>query len=480
MGELVTARVAAERLGVDVRTLYAYVSRGALTRVGLDERRRGLYDSDEVELLARRARPRTFRRSRAALDVTVGSAVSTIELGRLRYRGHEVGRLVQEGARFEDVAELLWTGGRGRGAAWTLPVEVRAAALRACAGLDERVSPLGRMAIGLAAAAPLLDGPVDEDGIARRLVTLLAELAGGDGGAGRTGADGSGADGSGMDGSGMDGSGMDGSGMDGSGMDGSGMDGSGMDGTGMDETGADETGADETGADGSGMDGTGADADGVDRAGVARAGSAAPGAEPFPLARRLWNRLSPLAPTAGRVEALNRALVLLADHELATSTLAARIAASTRACLPACVLAALGTLDGDLHGGAADHCHRLLLAAGPARRGARRAAGLSVPGYPVIYGDGDPRAAILLATLDELAGPAERAAIEATRAGLDDRALTVDFALGALCFVGRLPPGSARAVFATARCAGWIAHVREELAERPLRFRGRAVPRPAR
>jgi predicted site-specific integrase-resolvase len=32
MGELVDARTAAERLGVDIRTLYAYVSRGSLRR----------------------------------------------------------------------------------------------------------------------------------------------------------------------------------------------------------------------------------------------------------------------------------------------------------------------------------------------------------------------------------------------------------------------------------------------------------------
>ena len=38
------------------------------------------------------------------------------------------------------------------------------------------------------------------------------------------------------------------------------------------------------------------------------------------LARRLWTRVSPLEPTTRRVRALDRALSLLADHELATST----------------------------------------------------------------------------------------------------------------------------------------------------------------
>ena len=54
MGELVNARTAAERLGVDVRTLYAYVSRGALRRVPGPDGRSSRYDSDELELLARR------------------------------------------------------------------------------------------------------------------------------------------------------------------------------------------------------------------------------------------------------------------------------------------------------------------------------------------------------------------------------------------------------------------------------------------
>ncbi len=45
------------------------------------------------------------------------------------------------------------------------------------------------------------------------------------------------------------------------------------------------------------------------------------------LAHRLWTRVSPLEPTTRRVRALDRALSLLADHELATSTLAVRVAA---------------------------------------------------------------------------------------------------------------------------------------------------------
>ena len=49
------------------------------------------------------------------------------------------------------------------------------------------------------------------------------------------------------------------------------------------------------------------------------------------IAGRLWGRLSPSRRTPGLVGAMNAALVLLADHELASSTLAARVAASVRA-----------------------------------------------------------------------------------------------------------------------------------------------------
>jgi citrate synthase len=55
MGELVDARTAAERLGVDIRTLYAYVSRGSLRRVRGPDGRSSRYDSDELELLAQRS-----------------------------------------------------------------------------------------------------------------------------------------------------------------------------------------------------------------------------------------------------------------------------------------------------------------------------------------------------------------------------------------------------------------------------------------
>jgi citrate synthase len=50
-----------------------------------------------------------------------------------------------------------------------------------------------------------------------------------------------------------------------------------------------------------------------------------------------------------------------------------------------------------------------------------------------------------------------------------------DLALAALSWGTGMPPDTGRTLFSVARIAGWTAHYMEELAERPLRFRARAV-----
>src|ERR1700751_408552 len=67
MTELLTAAQAAQRLGVKPATLYAYVSRGVLSRDKAADGRGSLFDSEEVERLARRGRP---RRPAGAADIT--------------------------------------------------------------------------------------------------------------------------------------------------------------------------------------------------------------------------------------------------------------------------------------------------------------------------------------------------------------------------------------------------------------------------
>ncbi len=158
MGEQITAREAAGRLGVDVRTLYAYVSRGSLHRSGADGNRRSLYDADEVELLARRGRPRSTGRSRAGIDVVIGSSISAIGDGWIRYRGIDPVLLVADGWTFERVAALLWNESADTidGTDWTVPRETVRAIGRTLGGFGSDANVLDRMTAAMAVAAGIV------------------------------------------------------------------------------------------------------------------------------------------------------------------------------------------------------------------------------------------------------------------------------------------------------------------------------------
>jgi citrate synthase len=202
------------------------------------------------------------------------------------------------------------------------------------------------------------------------------------------------------------------------------------------------------------------------------------------IAARLAGRLCPGPMPPGLTDALRAAMVLTADHELAASTLAARVAASVRADPYAVVATGLGAACGSLHGGASLGAEVMLAAAeGPAdaarvvgdllRRGER------IPGFGhFVYTGGDPRAVLLLGLLRQAApGSPQLAVADAIAAEARSRALpepNIDFALAALAAVAGLVRGAGEAVFAVARTAGWLAHALEEYA-RGAPIRPRAV-----
>jgi citrate synthase len=175
----------------------------------------------------------------------------------------------------------------------------------------------------------------------------------------------------------------------------------------------------------------------------------------------------------GVADVIRTALVLCADHELNVSAFTARCAASAGASPYDVVSAAMATLKGYKHGGAADRVLALLAEADtPARarasianrlRGGERLPGFGHPLYP----GGDPRAALLLRLAEASGNTVEwrraRAVLKAGADALHDLP-NLDFGLAAVTRGYGLPAQAPVLLFALGRTVGWIAHAIEEYA----------------
>ncbi len=353
---------AVRRLGVRLQTLYAYVSRGRIrTRPDPDDPRARLYCAADLDALTQR-RERQRRPATAAgtaLDwgmPVLETRLSTIEDGRLRFRGEDAAGLAER-ATLEDVAARLWP-----------------------AAVSAFPSPHGRAS----------DAPRATDRAIARLASLLAQ----------------------------------------------------------------ET----PGLSGEAL---------VTRARllVAHLAEAAAGVRlsAGPMHAALAEAWGKRAAT----DAVRRALVLCADHELNASSFAVRVVASTRASLGNALIAGLAALSGPAHGGATERVSAFLDEAAQAPSAAaavtaRLARGEPIPGFGhPLYPDGDPRAAVLLA--DAKIASVVTSLVEAVDAatGLTP---TIDVALVALERGYHLPRGAALALFATGRSVGWVAHALEQWA----------------
>lgn len=384
-----TTAEAATALGVKPATLYAYVSRGLLSR--RRSARGSTFDAGEVARLAATHRRSAGGRQRS--DLAFATSLTLIEGGHLAYRGVDATELAAD-RRFEEVAGWLWS------AAWETPTpwaadDARAAsARRTTEALDPAVRPVDRMKVAVVAAGSVdpFRGDVQPAAVAtvgRDLIAIAVDVL----------------------------------------------------------------------------------------------PPVGPGTSATSIAERLWQRLSPLPPDLARVASLDAALVLLADHELAASTLAARVAAAFGADPYAVVSTGLGALSGRLHGASGDDVVALLTEIGVTGSvvglGDRLARHERLPGFGMpLYPDGDPRARALLDRLEAGIGQASR------RSVVDDlvdlaraRRLpppNVDLALGALAYEAEMVPGAAHAIMAVARMAGWLAHAMEEYTAGTT-FRARAT-----
>lgn len=167
-----SARVAAERLGVSLATLYAYVSRGKIdSRPGPDGRSRQYRAQDVAHLIEARQAGRGAAQG-AAHSLTWGLPVLETRISLIRphghyYRGVAAIDLAEAGASLEDVARLLWESGdedpftATPAAAWPRPV----ATLHRQAGLP----PLERCMASLPLLAVTTPHPHSTDAAQRRI-----------------------------------------------------------------------------------------------------------------------------------------------------------------------------------------------------------------------------------------------------------------------------------------------------------------------
>lgn len=179
--------------------------------------------------------------------------------------------------------------------------------------------------------------------------------------------------------------------------------------------------------------------------------------------------------------ALGRYLVTVCEHDMNASTFAARVVASTGSDMVSAIVAAVGALKGPLHGGAPGPVLDMLdaVAAHGDARGwleGELAAGRRIMGMGHrVYRVRDPRAAVLetaLQLLDDAPGVRPRLAVgraveDAARALLRERnadrrlEANVEFYTAVLLDAVGIDRRDFAPTFATARVAGWCAHVLE-------------------
>jgi citrate synthase len=189
------------------------------------------------------------------------------------------------------------------------------------------------------------------------------------------------------------------------------------------------------------------------------------------------------SPTAAR--AFDTYLVLLAEHGLNASTFAARVAIGAQADVYCAIVSAIGTLKGLLHGGANQKAMETFLAIGEPENAhtyidaliARHERLMGV-GHR-IYKVEDPRVRHLRGQVLALAEEGESrwqaiadevGGVVAEHPHFTRRQLNpnVEFYSAPLLYTLGLPLDLFTAAFAMSRIAGWMAHIREQLADNRL------------
>lgn len=205
------------------------------------------------------------------------------------------------------------------------------------------------------------------------------------------------------------------------------------------------------------------------------------GLEPVPplenasIAENFLYMLEGKAPDSIAVRALDKALVLHADHELNASTFAARVTVATLSDIYSGVVSAIGTLKGPLHGGANEAVMAMLEEIGSidrveeyVRRKLENREKLMGFGHRV-YKNGDPRAKHLQAMsyeLGKLTGNLKwynmSVKMEELVANLKGLKPNVDFYSASVYTSLGIPRDLFTPIFAISRTSGWTAHILEQ------------------
>lgn len=174
-------------------------------------------------------------------------------------------------------------------------------------------------------------------------------------------------------------------------------------------------------------------------------------------------------------------LVLHAEHSFNASTFAAREVASTQAHIYAAIAAGVGSLSGDLHGGANVRVMEMLKAIGSVENVEPYVEKMLAEGKKImglghaVYQTDDPRAFILVPMSKrmgervretkwyEISRRLEKAAKAAFKKEKNlDLPVNVDFYSASLYYSMGIPIDFFSPVFAISRVAGWASHVLEE------------------
>ncbi|GGE17450.1 citrate synthase 2 [Marinithermofilum abyssi] len=181
------------------------------------------------------------------------------------------------------------------------------------------------------------------------------------------------------------------------------------------------------------------------------------------------------------VKALDKALILHADHELNASTFAARVTTATLSDMYSAVTTAIGTLKGPLHGGANEQVMKMLEEIGSVdrvdeviRRKLDNKEKIMGFGHRV-YKEGDPRAKHLREMSRQLAEQTGdrkwfeiSAKIHEVVESMKGLKPNVDFYSASTYHYLGIPRELFTPIFAMSRMTGWTAHILEQYADNRL------------